>query len=331
MKQAIFLQSSGTPVQLVDAPSPETGDNDILVQVRACAICGSDIHAYRKGWTDYTLWGHEFAGDVIKVGGKVKHLGIREGDRVVGPGVGGFAEYARLFTAGELKPISLPDSISYEDGATIESMAVAMAAVRRAQLRPSDNVLIVGMGRIGLSALQIVRASYAVQNIFVSDPSPERLELAKSLGVDAAINPLEENLVERLAELTRHLVAEDPNGVRQPDLANIDVVLDFSGAPGVIRQALDVITSSGSGRIILVAIYDEADMIGTNAIMMKNCAVMGSIAYAQQDWEECVELIASGKVDRRWMVTHRFPLDQIGQAMDAQLKGSDAIYVMVLP
>src|SRR5919204_4952129 len=213
MRAGVFRGIRQVPIE--DVPDPEPGPRDIVLDVKACGICGSDLHTYAEGLlaSPGQVMGHEFAGEVVAVGAAV--AGIAVGDRVtalpiqpcgacercregnrhlcevwttrsIGYGLpGGFAERLRIPDAVLDDNVHrLPDALGFEDGALVEPLAVGVHAVGRATIRPGDMALVLGLGTIGLQVAQVLRAR-GVERVIGADLSPLRRAVASELGVTA--------------------------------------------------------------------------------------------------------------------------------------------------
>lgn len=333
MKAAVF--HGVRDVRVMDIPDPEAGPDGILVKVRAVGICGTDLHTYRTGMFKEmglsiegggTLIGHEFSGDVVEVGANVE--GFDLGDRVVGVTLAAYAEYARVGPELVGVPIlfKLPDHVSYEEAATIEPLAVSLATVKRGQPQETDTVLILGAGMIGLGCLQALRALYPVKQIFVSDVSERRLSVARAMGADVTIDATREDVVKKMLELT----GSEPVLYSKKPTAHVDLVIESAGATVTPQQALEVVTPN-TGRVVIVSLYEETPRIDLNDLVTKNHAIYGVFAYGLEDFLESIELLASGKIDRKPLITHRFPLDQAADAFETQSRATDCFKVVITP
>ncbi len=333
MKAAIFHGPGD--VRVMDIPAPEAGPDGVLVKVRAVGICGTDLHTYRTGIFKEmgigmegggALIGHEFSGDVVEVGSNVQ--GFKEGDRVVGVTFGAYAEYARVGPELLGVPVlfTFPGHVSYEEAATVEPLAVSMATVKRGEPRETDTVLILGAGMIGLGCLQVLRARYPVKQIFVSDMSEKRLSLAKAMGADLTINAGREDVVKKMLELT----GSEPVLYSAKPTAHVDLVIESAGATVTPQQALEVVTPN-TGRVVIVSLYEEPPAIDLNDLVTKNHPVYGVFAYGIEDFQESIELLVSGEVDRKPLITHRFSLDQAADAFRTQSETVDCLKVVIQP
>jgi 2-desacetyl-2-hydroxyethyl bacteriochlorophyllide A dehydrogenase len=324
-------------LKVVETAKPEPGPAGILVNVKAAGICGTDVHTYKNGIFKEmslpidggTLIGHEFAGDVVEIGPDVSVPDIKVGDRVAAIDIGAYAEYVRVGPELLGAPLifKLPDHISYEEGATIEPLAVSACTVRRAQPAEEDIVLMLGAGMIGVGCVQVLRAKYSVKQIIVADISKKRLALAKELGADVTLNAKEENVVDKMLEMTGSasvLFNTKPT-------AHVDVVIECAGLEVTMQQALQVVKPV-TGRIAAVALYEDTPItIDLNDAVTKQNQIIGVFAYEEQDLATAMELISSGKVDRKPLITHRFSLDDAKAAFETQVNTAESFKTFINP
>lgn len=208
--QAAIFHGVGDIRATTDVSQPDPGPGEVIVQVASCGICGSDLHIYRLETpsalemhagtlrTDpegNRIIGHEYAGVIAAVGEGVE--GYQVGDRVVGVTAGGgMAEYVPV-PANPFQLAKIPDGVSFEEAATTEPLADALQLVRKAALQPGENVVVFGVGIIGLGVVQALRAIQPeVGEIVAVDVSPSRLDMALQVGASAVVNAAEEDVVE---------------------------------------------------------------------------------------------------------------------------------------
>lgn len=330
MRAAIY-QGVGN-VEVVNLPDPKPGPKDLVIKVISSGICGTDIaeyHVMNSGAVEPgKQFGHEFAGTVEEVGSEVK--GITTGMRVtVNPMtatrlgrrnscmVGGFSQYVLVEDAAlDYNVYCLPDHLTFEDGALVEPASVGMHGVNTARPNLDDQVLIVGAGPIGLSAVAGMKA-LGVKNVIVSDISEFRLQKAKELGADALHNPKEIDLVDFMEE-------------RYPDIMGImgyfDVVVDAAGVGSVLEEIIPL--TRGGARISIVALHKNAIEIEPMFFIYKNLEMKGSVGYPIE-FPQVIEFMAREKMDLKPTVTHRFPLSEINEALKITTKQDEAIKVLI--
>lgn len=343
MKAAILTAPNEILLQHVAEPTANQGD--VLIRVRAATICGTDIRIYRgrktAGIRYPSVLGHEFAGEIIDNGG---HANLKIGDRVglcpfiacgcchlcksshenlctrgnaVGYEIdGAFAEIvcvpAQAVAAGNLRP--LPDHMSYEEAALVEPLSCVLNGQNKVGLSSADTVVILGAGPIGLLHVHLARLRGAAR-IIVSDPNAHRREAVLAAGANAAIDPVSEDVTFRVLQET---------GGR-----GADVTICAIGVPALARQATDL--AAFGGRISLFAGFSKGETaeMDVNAIHYRELTVTGSFGLSRKDFDCAFDMIASGRLNLRPMITHRYALSEITDALSVAEDGS-AIKVAVL-
>ena len=323
-----------------DVPKPEPRAGEVLVRVRAAGICGTDLPIFegRREVPPGLIPGHEFAGEIVQLGDDVQ--GWQVGDRVaVGLVKGcGCCPYCRrgdepmcdqilelgihlngAYTEYVAVPQSclhrLPDSLSFEEGASVDPIASAYRGVRKVGVTVEDTVVIFGPGPIGLYALQTVRARGAHRTIVVGRPEDRgRLEIARELGADHIVCVPEEDVVGQVGEFTEGRMA--------------NVVIEATGSAAVLP---DVLACAGKGaRVLLLGIFHDTVTLNPALIVRRELQLMGSFCYSWEDFEESLLLLARGKVTTRGMVTHILPLDQLEEGLRL-MRERQAVKVILHP
>lgn len=343
MKAAVL--SAPNEISLRDIAEPTLHEGDVLIRVRAATICGTDIRIFRgrktAGVRYPSVLGHEFAGDVIETGG---HPALNVGDRVslcpfiscghchlcktgrenlctdgtaVGYEIdGAFAEIIRIpaqaVAAGNLR--HLPDTMSYEEAALVEPLSCVLNGQNKVGLSSDDTVVILGAGPIGLLHVHLARLRGAAR-IIVSDPNAHRREAALTAGANIAIDPTSEDVTARVCENT---------GGR-----GADVVICAIGIPALALQATEL--AAFGGRVSLFAGFSKGETgeMDVNAIHYREITVTGAFGLSRKDFDRAFDMVASGQLDLKPMITHRFALDEITEAL-AVAEGGSAIKVAVL-
>jgi 2-desacetyl-2-hydroxyethyl bacteriochlorophyllide A dehydrogenase len=348
MKAAVYEGIRDVRVQTIPDPTPTP--DDIVLCVKACGICGSDLHSYTTGAfiKPGQVMGHEFSGEVMEVGRHV--VDIASGDRVTampfnacyhcvtclrgdyhlcrnlaGTAIayglpGGFAEYIRVPRATLGRNVfKLPDSLDDITGATVEPLAVAVHAVGLANPEIGAKVVVLGAGLIGQCVMQVLRAR-GVGTVVVSEVSATRAALALRCGADVVVNPSTDNVVEAVGDI----VGFSP-GRRG---ATADVVFDCAGVPAAFSTGLKLVRPGGT--FAITALYEESVELSPSRLVWGEVRLIGTFGY-RNEFPQTIELLRTGKVDTASLVSDRLPLDQTNAGFQRQLAKDQAMKVMIQP
>lgn len=336
MKAAVYHGPGDVRFEEVPAPVLEKGD--VLLRVKACGICGSDLHTYRHGLFEGLgaplasggrILGHEFSSEVVEINGEA--TGVKVGDRVCAVGMGGNAEYFRVPAMMVPAIFPIPDEIGDDEAATVEPLATSFHGVALAEPADGETIVIMGAGIIGLGALQLLKATANVKTIVV-DLSDRRLALAGRLGADVTINASREDAVARIFEMTG---SSDVSLVPGVTSGNVDTVIDCAGVPRtftgttVLEQALSLVKQNG--RVVVVAVFERPVELEMNVIMRKGIRLFGSWAWHPDEFRQGMELMRTGRVDRQPLISHAFSLEQASEAYETQLNADDSVKVLIKP
>lgn len=335
LMQGAVLFGAGD-IRILDVPKPEPDETGAIVAVRSVGVCGTDLHTYKTGiFMEVSqpiagghLFGHEFAGELAHLPEGEQWQGFAVGDRVAGLAIGAYSQFCRCGSEFLGKPglFKLPDHISFEEGATIEPLTVSLSAVRRAEPKPGERVLIMGAGMIGLGCVQILNALYPDCQVTVVDVSDKRLAMAQSFGAHHVINARDEDPV---AVIKRESGERDV-AYNATSSGRMDIVLECAGLELTARQSLELVRPN-VGRLILVALYEETPSVDLNQVVTKNLDVRGLLAYTHDDFLEALELMSDGRVDRKPLITHRFPLADTTAAFEAQINTAETLKAVIQP
>ncbi len=323
-------------VRFDEVPVPEPGATDVLVRVAACGICGSDLSYIAMGGLPVggggpMPLGHEFSGTVHAVGAAV--TSVRVGDRVainpeaagnrIGNGgpCGGFAPYVlvRNVTADACL-YRLPDSLTFQQGALVEPLAVGMHALNQAEVQPTDKVVVFGAGPIGLGSIVCLRYR-GVPNIIAVDLSDTRLAIARQLGASAVCNP---SGGDPWTTIREHQGAELVHGAMPA--VGADVYIETAGAAPVVRDVFE--HAKFGARLIIVAIHKQEVSLPMLHVMAKELTIRGAMAYPTE-FPAVIEMLASGRVDVSAMITHQFEFAEFAEAVATAHRPDKAGKVMV--
>jgi threonine dehydrogenase-like Zn-dependent dehydrogenase len=342
MRAACFTET-GKPFDIQDVPDPSPGPGEVVLAVKGCGICGSDLHVTELGGAvpQGAVMGHEFAGEIVAVGKNA--MGPdgpwREGDRVCTmPGIscgtcrrcvagdvmgcaklrmtgfgdigGGYAEYA---LGGERMTFRLPDNVTSTDGAAVEPLAVGLHAVDRAGLKAGEDVLIVGAGPVGL-ACAIWAKILGAREVVVSDYAAHRRDMALSYGATAAIDPATEELGPAFERITG----------KAPMLA-----FECVGRPDVVHN-ISLIVDRGA-RILSAGMCMAPDNFMPLVFGTKELSMQFVSYYTHQNYQLTVDMLAAERIDPLPMITDRITLDALPEAFEALRKPSTECKVVVQP
>ena len=325
-------------VRLEDVPVPEPGPNEVLVEIRAVGVCGSDVHYYEEGRIgsfvvrEPLILGHESMGTVVALGeGATKH---EVGERVtLEPGVpdgtcrecrsgrynlcpnvrffatppidGAFTNYVSI---NEDFAFALPDNLSNNAGALMEPLSVGIWACKKGRVTAGDHVLVTGAGPIGLVTMQVAFAQGATE-VTVTDVAGERLEIARNLGATRALNVAEEPLEEAGLEA--------------------DVLIECSGNERALGDGLRCVKPAGFAVVVGMGPNEETS-VPLAFIQTREITLTGTFRYANT-YPTAIDLAATGKVDLDAMVTSHYGLAETEEALQASGKDPANVKPMVIP
>jgi threonine dehydrogenase-like Zn-dependent dehydrogenase len=328
-------------LEVEDVPVPRVGDDDVLVAVDLCGVCGTDLHMVVEGWGERGSWqGHEWIGRVAAVGGAVTRWA--EGDLVVGgppvrcgncapcragrpslcaardtPGIGpeqgAFATY-KLTPADELLP--LPAGLEPRAAALAEPLAVALHGITRSGIRPGQRALVLGAGPIGALTIAALRA-LGVDDVACAEPRERRQVLARAVGATAVRHP---------GDLVVPTIAEPGLEVH----GAVDVVLECSGKAVAMEAGLAQLVRGGT--LVLVGAGIEPPRFDPNRILLNELVVTGAFTYDDGGFEQALALLASGRIPVDVLIEPAVvPLDGLLDAMTGLAEGRLAGKVLVRP
>ena len=325
-------------IEVVEMEIPEIKkDNEVLVQVKAVGICGTDLHIFHDGRADVTLpriMGHELSGLVKEVGKNVTN--VKVGDRVVldpvfacntcdicksgHPNVcsdvkcygvhmdGGYCDYI-VVEDYHLYPFD--PSITYEQAALAEPFSIGVNIVNRTMTSESDAVVVIGSGTIGLCILQAAKGVGA--KVLVSDVVDEKLAKAKEMGADVIVNSAKENLAEAVEKFS-------PGGA--------SVVIDAVGIATLTEQAVDL--TCPTGRVAVIGFDAKPAQIPPVKITKKELTLVGSRMNCHQ-FPKVVEWLNEGKINADLMISRTYPVEEIQKAFeDTIANGKDIVKTLII-
>lgn len=332
--KAVVIEQPGV-VRVDRVPDPEPGPNDVVIQVGACGICGTDIHIIDGEFppTQYPIVpGHEFGGTVVAIGREV--ASVKVGDRVgvdptlncgacyfcqrghgnlcerwnavgVGRHPGGFAEYVAV---PERTVYPIPETMSFAAAALIEPVSCVVHGFDLLRPRVGDRYLIYGAGPMGLQNAQLARF-YGASAVAIVDINPRRQEIARSFGFDVVGASLDE---------VRHIA---PRG--------FDIVIEATGKTKVAEQAINAVIRAG--KLLLFGVCPPGEKAAYDAFKIYNeeLTIIGSMAVLNS-YGPAIDIIAAGAIDTEKMVTHTFPIEQFAEAVELVRRG-EGLKVQITP
>jgi L-iditol 2-dehydrogenase len=338
---ALVKAQPGPGLELMDRPRPSiTSDDQVLIEVAGCGLCGSDLHLYEgRVAADVPLpltIGHETAGTVVEVGAAVRDFA--PGDRVIAEssdycgrcrycrrGEFGFCKQhvwmgfrqdgglASHLVAPRLCLYKIPPELAFDEAIMIKTVGVPLHAIERVSIKPGDSVCVMGPGSIGLLAAMLADLNGATRVIVTGlERDAQRLEYARGRGYQTVVID-REDAQQRIAELT--------------DGYGVDVVLEASGGRGALRLAVEIVRLGG--QIGLIGIARE-EPFNSARLVSKNVALFGSATRTLATWERAMSLVATRKLDVRPLITHRVPLSHALEAIEL-LKHGQCIKAIVTP
>lgn len=319
-------------IRLDDIPEPEPDPGMVKVAVEAAGICGSDIHEYKSGpistpvqaphpltgeQTPIVL-GHEFCGTVVAVGAGVERIAV--GQRVAanaalwcgqcGPcregwtnvcesigfhGVsGGGGAFANFDVIHERNAHVVPDSVPTSVGALLEPLATGIHAVKLAQLHPGDHAVVFGAGPIGLMVISAL-TTLGLSSIIAVEPGATRAQAATRYGATSVINPFDEDVRTRVAEIT--------GGAR------VGACFDAAAAPDSLHTAIDI--TGAHGNVVNVAAWEHGIEFNPTSLLYREVSIRGSLAYTSADFDDAVAHAAARADELTAMVTSTISLENV--------------------
>jgi alcohol dehydrogenase, propanol-preferring len=331
MKAAVF-HGPEKGLKFEEIPVPQVGPDQVLVKVAACGVCHTDLHYIEHGVPTFKkppiVLGHEASGTVEDLGPGVTN--VKKGQRVLIPAVltcgrcplcrqgrenicadmkmlgnhfdGAYAEFVAVPSKDLL---NLPDSIALQDASIIaDALSTPYHAVKnRARVQPGDTVVVFGCGGVGINAVQL--AALAGGYVIAVDISERKLEWAAQFGAAKTVNA---SKVDKVSKEIKKLTG-----------GGADIAMEVIGSPRTFEEALESVRVGG--RVVAVGYTSESSQIVSGKIMFKELEVVGSLGCRPVDYVPLIRMVEQGRIDLSKLVTHRFPLAEIGKAFEAMHEG----------
>ena len=340
MKAVVKTSAGVGNVEVRDVPEPKPKPDEIKVEVKAAAICGTDIHIYYDEYTNSppVVLGHEMSGVIVEVGDNVTMF--KAGDRVTSEtfrytcgrcrfcqtgliglcpqrlsmGVHVDGAFAKYVLQREESLHGLPDNVDFEAGALCEPMAAAVRAVyERAKILPGDVVIVSGPGPIGLLCLQAVKTLGATVVLCGVAADENRLALGKDLGADFVIN-VETDSLDFVRDITDGLGA--------------DAAIECAGASASLDQCIRTVRKGA--QLVQVGLFGRDVETNMDKAVIKKLTILPSFTYRHRTWERAIKLLGEGKLKTAPLVSGRFPLTDWERAFET-VKGRQGHKYLLLP
>lgn len=325
-----------------DLPTPEISDNEVLIKMLACGLCGTDIQKIRgDSVTKPTVLGHEVVGQIVKKGKNINNYQL--GDRVITAihvpcftchycnkghyticeqfrtnniDPGGFAEFIRIPEL-HLKHLThkVSDNVTDEEATLIEPIACCLHGLKQADIRPDDSVLIMGAGTIGILHAQLAKIKGA-NKVIVSDMSEYKLQKALKVGCDYAINITEKDIISEVNQIT--------NG------QGVDVIVIAAGVSSLVSDAVNMVRRAG--RIIVFSGFDKNKLVTLDAsrFFKDEISIIGTYSVTPYEFPEVLDLLEKRKLNTDEMITHVFPLDKLSEAIDLSTDPKQSVLKVII-
>ena len=325
-----------------DLPIPEISDNEVLIKMLACGLCGTDIQKIRGDSVNKpTVLGHEVVGEIVKKGKNVSKFEI--GDRVITAihvpcftchycnkghyticeqfrtnniDPGGFAEFIRI---PELHLNHLTHKVSNnvtdEEATLIEPIACCLHGLKQADIRPNDSVLIMGAGTIGILHAQLAKIKGA-NKVIVSDMSEFKLQKALNVGCDYAINIKEKNIIDEVNKIT--------------DGQGVDVIVIAAGVSSLVADAVNMVRRAG--KIIVFSGFDKNKLvtIDVSRFFKDEISIIGTYSVTPYEFPEALDLLEKRKLNTKEMITHVYPLNKLSEAIDISTNPEQPVLKVII-
>ena len=331
-------------LRIEDVEIPKVGLGEVLVKVKAATTCGTDLKIFRRGYVEKviklpTVFGHEWAGEVVEVGEGLewpkKGMRIRAGNSA--PCLhctmcqkgkynlcenmiwlwGAYAEYIKVPARMVLVNMQeIPQHVSYEEAAITEPLACVLHGAEEANIKPGDTVTIIGAGPIGLLHL-LTAKKFGAGRVISIDLVEDRLNFAERLGADETVNAGKEDVVERVRELTSGYGS--------------DVVIEAIGLPSTWEQALKLVRKGGTVLEFGGCPPGTEIKVNTEKLHYGELTVRGSFHATPLHFRKALNLIASRTIDVRPLITRKMKLENIREAFDILMTSKKEIKIAIIP
>ena len=339
MKAAVY--HSQKDIRIEDTPIPSISEDEALVEMKACGVCGSDLMDWYLESRAPLVLGHEPAGTIAKKGSKVK--GFNVDDRVfvhhhvaclkchyclhgdytlckqfhetnIMPG--GFAEYFKVPAPNlRLDTLKIPDNLSLEEATLIEPVGCCLRAIKKCNMKAGDSVAVIGAGTTGLIHTALSKI-YGAEKTIVSDLFDFRLNASKRFGADVLVNPEKNDLVK--------VVEAETDG------RGVDVAVVTAPSVEAYRTGIKICRRGGKLCVFAPTAPGRYLQLSPKELFFTEIQLIPSYSTSHLETREALELIASGRLDAKSLITHRFKLAETAEAFKTALESKESLKVIVL-
>ena len=339
MKVAMY--HSVDDIRIEDMPKPKIGSNEVLVEMKACGVCGSDLMDWYLRSRAPLVLGHEPAGIIVEVGKNVK--GFNVGNRVfahhhvaclechyclsgdytmcsqfgkthIEPG--GFSEYFKVPAPNlQIDTLKLPRNVSYEEATLIEPVGCCIRAQNKVGIQKGNSVAVIGAGPSGVIHSMLAKLSGA-SRVIVTDLIDYRLKMAERLGADLTINHKQENVVEIVKDAT--------------DGRGVDVVILTAPNVKAVEDGIQIVRRGGKLLLFAPTQPDQYARLSPHRLFFSEISVIPSYSVSHIETRHALQLISSGRIKAKELITHRFPLTRTADAFQTAAKSKECLKVVVL-
>lgn len=331
-------------LRVEEVAKPKVEHGEVLVKVKAATTCGTDLKIFQRGYVEGviklpTVFGHEWAGEVVEVGEGVSWprvgMRVRAGNsapclrcRMCQKGSfnlcenmiwlwGAYAEYIKVPARMVLVNMQeIPEQVSFEEAAVTEPLACVLRGAEKANVKLGDTVAIIGAGPIGLLHM-LTAKKMGAEKIIVTDLVDERLQFAKELGADETINAGKEEAIGRVKELT--------------DGYGADVVIEAIGQPGTWEQALKMVRKGGTVLEFGGCPPNTEIKVSTELLHYGDVTVIGAFHTTPTHFKKALNLIASGTINVKPLITRKMPLEKIKEAFETLTTSKKDVKIAINP
>ncbi len=330
-------------IKIEEIPIPEIKSNEALVKVKACGICSGDVMPWYIEKKAPLVLGHEISGEIVKIGDTIKdEIKLKEGDKVFvhhhapcmecsyckrGDHVqcetwknskiypGGISEYI-ILPEVILKndTLKIPEHVSFEEAALVEPVACVVKSLKRAHMKEGDTILIVGLGVMGQIHIMLAR-EFGAEKIIGADMVDFRLQKALEAGADYVINIKEENVYEKLKEITKGIMPQ--------------CIIVGPGDIKVIEFYLKALSKGGTILIFTPTPPGEKISLSINDLYFNDITITTSYSCGPEDTRKALEFISNKKINHKILITHEFGIDETPKAYEITSKAKESLKCLI--